>query len=577
MVTDYDSDTRKGAGQGALRFGILCRDTLLEGWQAACVRRLMALENLEPALLIRVGPECSPGPASVSNGSFLFRLYRRALARRAALKPMDLSPALARVPTLECTVAGGRGRYADFNEDDVGAVRAKDLDFILGLAGERLAGGMIGAARCGVWIFQHGDVAKYRGEPPCFWEIYNGDPVSGAALCRLTSEGRVVLKKGSFPTVAYSYGANLSRVLEESAVWPAQVCMSLLKGGRTSLDDPPSRAAPPAYGPPTNFQTARLWAKLAKNLAAVTFRSLFRHEQWNIGIVREPIDALLNENAEREVQWLPDPKRGTFLADPFGIFEGGHLHVLCEDYDYKSMRGTISHLQVSEGGAIRSKGPAFTRAFHMSYPYLVKHLDHVYCIPESSASGEVVLYKAERFPESWVKVATLIDDLPAVDVTVFEHDGRWWLACTNLADGRYYKLLLWHAPDIAGPWAPHPLNPVKLDITSSRPAGTPFTHAGSLYRPAQDCSRTYGGRVVINRVIELSTTAFAEEPAAVVEPDIHGPYGRGLHTTSCAGDVTLVDGKRYVFSVNAFMQAIRFLFTKLAAKRTTPGVRIDAY
>jgi hypothetical protein len=323
---------------------------------------------------------------------------------------------------------------------------------------------------------------------------------------------------------------------------------------------------------------AWFWLKLAGNLAAITCRSLFRHEQWNVGIVKEPIDALLNEHAAREIHWLPDPTKGTFLADPFGVSEGGRLHVLCEDYDYRTMRGTISRLEVSEGGAILSKGPAIVRAFHMSYPYLVRYGDELYCIPESSESGEVALYKAERFPESWVKVSTLIDGLPAVDVTVFDHDGSWWLACTNLLDGRYYKLLLWHAPDIVGPWAPHPLNPVKLDITSSRPAGTPFTHAGNLYRPAQDCSRTYGGRVVINRVTELSTTAFAEEPAAVVEPDSRDAYGRGLHTTSCAGDLTLVDGKRYVFSVYAFIHALRFLSTKLVTRRTaSPEAHTDTY
>src|SRR5213596_456309 len=55
-----------------------------------------------------------------------------------------------------------------------------------------------------------------------------------------------------------------------------------------------------------------------------------------------------------------------------------------------------------------------------------------------------------------------------------------------------------------GPWRPHPGNPVKVDVRSSRPAGGPFLFGGNLYRPAQDCSRTYGGGITINRVTHLS-------------------------------------------------------------------------
>jgi hypothetical protein len=97
---------------------------------------------------------------------------------------------------------------------------------------------------------------------------------------------------------------------------------------------------------------------------------------------------------------------------------------------------------------------------------------------------------------------------------------------------------------------PHATNPVKVDAGSSRPAGTPFVHGGELYRPAQDCSKTYGRRIVLNRVIKLTVSEFEEERAAVVNPDSNGPYPHGLHTISSvlnAPNVTLIDGKRIVF------------------------------
>ncbi|MFP3900239.1 MAG: hypothetical protein ACLFXM_05250, partial [Acidimicrobiia bacterium] len=104
-------------------------------------------------------------------------------------------------------------------------------------------------------------------------------------------------------------------------------------------------------------------------------------------------------------------------------------------------------------------------------------------------------------------------------------------------------LHVWHAADLVGPWSPHRRNPVKMDVRSARPAGTPFVVDGVLHRPAMDNSRTYGGRVVINRVVELTPDTFEERPAAVVPP-FPGPFGRGIHTLAAAGPVTIVDGKR---------------------------------
>ena len=71
-------------------------------------------------------------------------------------------------------------------------------------------------------------------------------------------------------------------------------------------------------------------------------------------------------------------------------------------------------------------------------------------------------------------------------------------------------------------------------------------HHGVLHRPGQDSSLTYGGRVVFHRVLELSPTAFREEAVRTVGPITNSAYSKGLHTVSAVGDVTLVDGKRFL-------------------------------
>jgi hypothetical protein len=273
----------------------------------------------------------------------------------------------------------------------------------------------------------------------------------------------------------------------------------------------------------------------------------FRKEEWNIGVVRQPITAFIKRDTGPRIDWLPPLKRGRYIADPFSIAKNGRIHILCEDFDYRTARSSIATIELSETEPPTPR-PAIGLPTRSSYPYLLQVQDEIFCVPETSNLREVGLYKAQDFPRKWTKVATLINNFAARDPTIFEYQGQWWLACTGESgDRKQSDLYLWHAAGILGPWVPHCSNPVKRDTQSSRPAGTPFIHGGDLYRPAQDCSRTYGGRIVINRVDILTEARFREEQAAVVEPDKNGPYPEGIHTLSSVGNITLVDGKRSAF------------------------------
>ena len=284
-------------------------------------------------------------------------------------------------------------------------------------------------------------------------------------------------------------------------------------------------------------------------------RDLLRHEAWNVGAVRAPIHVFLGGMPASEVHWLPRPPEGRFLADPFGIVRDGRRYVFFEEYDFGPGKGVISCVDLSSGR--RSVETVMRLPVHASYPYVFERDGAVYCVPETHQAREVRLYEARDFPRGWRLKAVLIRDFPGVDSTVFEFDGLWWLMCTHSDLGSFDRLYLWHAPGLLGPWEPHPRNPVKVDLGSARPGGTPFVHRGDLYRPSQDCSRSYGGRNVINRVTSLTTREFREEPVARVEPPAGSPYPAGLHTLSSLGDWTLIDGKRFTFVQSQYRRGAR--------------------
>jgi hypothetical protein len=310
-----------------------------------------------------------------------------------------------------------------------------------------------------------------------------------------------------------------------------------------------------AAGPSGRRRAARrplLVAATGRRALGIADR-LLHHEEWHVGVVRSPVERWLEPTFSPPVLWLP-LQPGHFAADPFGIVRDGRLHVFFEDLDQRAGIGNIHHVAVDEDGRPSSSEVVLDPGVHASYPFLVEDAGRVFMLPEIAASGDLVLFEAASFPSRWEPVATLLAGVPALDPTVFRHHDRWWLFATRLDRGANSDLFIWHAERLTGPWTSHRDQPVKTDVRSARPAGTPFLHDGSLYRPSQDSSRRYGGRVVINRVDELTPTRFRETPIRIVEPG--PPFGEGVHTLSGAGGWTLLDGKRRPFVAGAFRREI---------------------
>lgn len=287
------------------------------------------------------------------------------------------------------------------------------------------------------------------------------------------------------------------------------------------------------------------------------YKRAFRHEHWHIGVVDAPIETFLEPDAQPEVRWLPLPDRGKFYADPFGISRGGRTEIVFEEYDFHSDMGVISWVRGDGDGHFTRPRVAISLPFHASYPFLIERSGEVFCVPETAQSHEISLYRAVAFPDQWARVGTLVRGVAGVDSTVFERDGMFWLLCTDQDDGPFSKLRIWYAPDLLGPWTAHPANPVKDDWSSARNAGTPFLVDGELYRPSQDCSHTYGGAVVLNRVVALSTKEYREEPVARVGPFRDGRFRHGVHTLSSIGNRTLIDAKRFGFNGTAMARSVR--------------------
>jgi methionyl-tRNA formyltransferase len=292
--------------QSKLRFGIMCDGPHLAEWEHRCVAKVLEIEGVEATLII-VRDELSQiiaGKRANVRGrasKLLWRVYRRyALERSSSAAKLRAFPDyLNRIPILKVGIQK-IGKYRqELYHQDINKLREENLDFILQFRSGILSGDVLEVARFGIWSFHHGDPHHYRGRPPGFWERLESRPVTGAILQRLTErlDAGVRLYTGQFKTDMASYVRSLDGLYFGVADWPARVCKDILNGCAAYLNDPPIATSAPITREPSNLQMLRFLAKQAKEWLALHWKSLFRHQQWCVGLVDAPLPSIVRTPA----------------------------------------------------------------------------------------------------------------------------------------------------------------------------------------------------------------------------------------------------------------------------------------
>jgi hypothetical protein len=335
---------------------------------------------------------------------------------------------------------------------------------------------------------------------------------------------------------------SLARTRHAAAWASAHLVLRSLRSLHRHGDPVPPRAdLADARSLPPPATIVRHAARTALRGVAARSRTAWRRGEWFVAVRAQSADG----RPEGPVQVLPNPA-GRYLADPFLIEVAGRHFLFAEDYSQAARRAVIS---VSEVGADDAWSPPRTvleRDHHLSYPFVFEHEGAIYMLPETGEAGRIELHRAVEFPDDWTLDRVLLDELTAVDATLHIEDGRLWLFA-NVIQGPEDpgELWLFTARSLDGEWRSHPQNPIVTDHGSARPAGRLFRRGGVLIRPSQDCSRRYGGAVILNRVDVLSPEEYRESPLDRIEPDWM-PGIEGNHTYTFDSRYACLDGYRYV-------------------------------
>lgn len=476
------------------------------------------------------------------------------------LRMVDCSRVFAGIESL--TVKPDESGFVHrFRQADVDAVRAHHLDVLLRFGFNILKGEILTAARCGIWSYHHGDPEFYRGAPPQFWEMAEGNPLSGAVLQILDEQldGGIVLEKGLFATdLSISLRRNRIQVFWGSAHFVIAKLKTLHEHGFEAVlagaqPSAPYKGRREIYRTPTNMEVLgwllrTVWRKLRRRLSA------HRVEHWQIGVRVAPAGSNqpplgvdpTNRTADLSGFRFVSSPRGRVYADPFLFWHRGTPYVFFEQDHYDRTPAVIAVAKIEDGEV----GPAqvcLSTGAHLSYPQVFAHGGEIYMLPESSEAQEVAIYRAVDFPLRWEKLHVLHHG-SVVDATLWHEDGVWYLFATLVVPrSSAASLHLFTAAQLAGPWRAHPSNPLSYDVRTARGAGPLFRRDSVLYRPSQDCSGTYGRAIEFNAVDVLTRDHYEEHkvmditPADV--PPFHGAVATGIHTYHEAGGIEVIDAK----------------------------------
>jgi len=273
--------------------------------------------------------------------------------------------------------------------------------------------------------------------------------------------------------------------------------------------------------------------RLIKKIVSVTFYN----DQWVLGysFKEKPLDNLL-----KNPQIIPPKDR--FWADPIIVKEKGIIYVFIEELIYTNKRAHLSVFILNKDGSYSLPKIILEKPYHLSYPYVFKHKETFYMIPETANNNDIQLYESISFPYEWKLVKILIDDIEASDVSLFFHNNKWWMF-TSVRKHKYSSydndLSIFYSEElISSNWKPHKQNPIKKDISNARQGGT-FIKGENNIRVSQNGENSYGYGFNLNKILHLSENSYKEELIYKFIPE--DKKIKGIHTYCQLSDVAVYD------------------------------------
>lgn len=234
-------------------------------------------------------------------------------------------------------------------------------------------------------------------------------------------------------------------------------------------------------------------------------------------------------------------KKRYWCADPFIVEDENCIFLFAEILDRNISRGKLGYAKIDQNLKIKIE-PNIDIGCHTSYPEIFKYKNIWYMIPETSERKTIELYKANNFPNGWVKECALIHNIFAVDTTIFFKDGRCFIFIYE-PKGKENILSIGEI-DLAEKKMIRKKVVKCYSNRIGRPAGKILLNGDRMIRPTQYCINYYGEKVILKE-FTFDTESFEYREWDTTELEIknilNDSKAFGLHTYNKCNKLEVID------------------------------------
>ena len=507
-----------------LKIGLMLDSTNVPHWVHLMVEKINQSNYAKIELVIINGSKISKNTilSKIKNNRnyFLYKIYTKFenkiyTPKLDSFKTYDLKNELINVKKF--TAIPKQTKYSDWiKPEDIKKILDNDLDVIVRLGFRILRGEILKSAKCGVWSFHHGDNDVNRGGPAGFWEVFQNHPVTGSILQMIGEElddGKVLAKSFS-TTDPILVKRNCNNYYNKTLSFLPRKLKELHELGKDRFLEKVEKEnenikfySNRLYVKPTNSEFFRMSCSNFGKFLKRNLENTYSFEQW--GLLFD-IKKEISKSMWRYKKILPPKDR--FWADPHIVTIDENYFIFIEEYLYNQSKGHIAVIKMDKEGNYDYLGKVLEKDYHLSYPFVFEFENNFYMIPETASNNNIEVYKCTDFPKKWEYHGEIMNNINAVDTTIFNHNNKWWMFTgvkENIGGSNSDELFLFYADSpLSNKWKPHPKNPIISDVRQARPAGKIFSFKGDIYRPSQNSSKFYGYGISINKIKRVHTFGY---------------------------------------------------------------------
>lgn len=269
------------------------------------------------------------------------------------------------------------------------------------------------------------------------------------------------------------------------------------------------------------------------------FRKYATCNKWNIGFIEDSLDTILDPDRPVTIHWMKHNEKKSWFADPFILgIDDAHIYILVEEFYYPIERGRISKLTINRNTYQLEKIDVILELpTHLSFPAIIRKDGKTYIYPENSESGKLALYEFDTASNKCIP-SKILCERPLTDAIITDLFGENQIFSTELPNPNKNILGVYQDGK--------KIKEYTFPGNVARNAGDWFVNNGKIYRPAQDCTKTYGGAVILQEISKKGNLELTFKNIRKLVSD-NAIYDQGFHTFNHYQGLTVVDAKGFRF------------------------------